>query len=178
MSFAHGIHSSYNRIGCQETPVTEMPIGSKTPIEMEFKERMLQARTEAKLSQGKLAKAAGIKRATVSHWENGTRGKNPGQQVMERVASVLKVNTTWLVSGIGPKHPSDGTLMLGTDMYPQRALAHAAMRGIISDEALRVVDCGVYPMGDRMSAEEWVELYLSAAKLLRATMVHKLASTA
>lgn len=62
------------------------------------KYRLRRLREEAGLTQGQLAKAAGITRQTISRWESGQRGENPHYDTLRRVAKALGTTPRYLTS--------------------------------------------------------------------------------
>lgn len=65
-----------------------------------IQERMIEARTEAGLTQAQLAARAGCGQTTIASIENG---RNKGATPLVMIANVLQVSPLWLVDGIGPK---------------------------------------------------------------------------
>lgn len=64
-------------------------------------ERISESRKEAGLTQGQLAKAAGIKnQSTIGMLESGDRKKTT---FIAEIASALGVNAQWLSHGVGPR---------------------------------------------------------------------------
>lgn len=63
--------------------------------------RLIAARTDAKLSQEKLAKLAGVNQSTVGMLESGERKKSA---YIPLFAHILKVSALWLSDGIGEKY--------------------------------------------------------------------------
>ena len=72
-----------------------------------LRERLIEAREEAKLSQLQLAKLARCGQTTVASIENG---RNKGATPLVMLAHVLGVSPFWLVEGIGPKRPASVAL--------------------------------------------------------------------
>jgi len=66
-------------------------------------ERLAEARNEAGMSQGALAKLAGCGQSTIASVE---RGRNQGSTVLPRLAEILGVSALWLAEGRGPKRPT------------------------------------------------------------------------
>ena len=66
-------------------------------------ERLAEARKEAKLSQGALARKAGCGQSTIGSIE---RGRNQGSTILPRLAEILNVSALWLAEGRGEKRPS------------------------------------------------------------------------
>lgn len=69
-----------------------------------LRERMIEARTEAELSQGALAKLVKCGQTTIASIENG---RNQSSSILARVAAVLNVNALWLAEGKGAKRNAD-----------------------------------------------------------------------
>jgi len=67
---------------------------STKPSEI-FKERLRAAREFRELSQGELAKRAGLQASAVSHFETGTR--KPSFDNLKRLADALRVTTDYLL---------------------------------------------------------------------------------
>tara|TARA_R110000787_G_scaffold9229_2_gene32503 strand:- start:4421 stop:4783 length:363 start_codon:yes stop_codon:yes gene_type:complete len=67
---------------------------STKPTEI-FKERLRTAREFRQLSQGELAKRAGLQASAVSHFETGTR--KPSFDNLKRLADALRVTTDYLL---------------------------------------------------------------------------------
>lgn len=65
-----------------------------------LKDRLKEARGEAGLSQGALAKLAKCGQTTIASIENG---RNKGSTVITQLATVLNVNPVWLAEGRPPK---------------------------------------------------------------------------
>ena len=59
--------------------------------------RLKERRKRLGLSQSALASAAGVSQPTVANWENG--GHTPRPDALERLASALDTDPTWLLSG-------------------------------------------------------------------------------
>jgi len=71
-----------------------------------LKDRLIEARKEAGLSQAGLAKLAGCGQTTVASIENG---RNQGSTALARIAEVLHVEALWLSEGRGEKRRSKDT---------------------------------------------------------------------
>ncbi|GAB2507129.1 helix-turn-helix domain-containing protein [Lysobacter humi (ex Lee et al. 2017)] len=67
---------------------------------MNAQERIRLARRHAGLSQSGLAKAVGVQRSAVSHWE-AVDGKSPSMANLRRVATTTGVQFEWLATGRG-----------------------------------------------------------------------------
>ena len=67
---------------------------------MTAQQRIRLARRHARLSQSALAKAVGVQRSAVSHWE-AVEGKSPSMANLRRVATVTGVQFEWLATGRG-----------------------------------------------------------------------------
>lgn len=66
-----------------------------------YGERLLKARTHAKLSQPQLAKAVGLRQSTIGELEK----KGSGSQKTTQMALACGVRPEWLASGDGPMLP-------------------------------------------------------------------------
>jgi transcriptional regulator with XRE-family HTH domain len=73
-------------------------------------QRMRLARRHAALSQAALAKAVGVQRSAVSHWE-ATLGKSPSAVHLREVALVTGVQFEWLATGRGRMNLSNDVAM-------------------------------------------------------------------
>lgn len=69
-----------------------------------LRERLIEAREAAKLSQAQLAKLAHCGQTTIASIE---RGRNKGATPLPMLAHVLCVEALWLVDGKGPKRRED-----------------------------------------------------------------------
>lgn len=67
---------------------------STKPSEV-FKKRLRAARESRELSQGELAKRAGLQASAISHFETGTR--KPSFDNLKRLADALRVTTDYLL---------------------------------------------------------------------------------
>lgn len=67
---------------------------------MNAQERIRLARRHAGLSQAGLAKAVGVQRSAVSHWE-AVDGKSPSMANLRRVAMTTGVQFEWIATGRG-----------------------------------------------------------------------------
>lgn len=67
---------------------------SSKPSEI-FKEQLRAAREFRELSQGELAKRAGLQASAISHFETGTR--KPSFDNLKRLADALRVTTDYLL---------------------------------------------------------------------------------
>lgn len=70
--------------------------------------RIRAARVNGGLSQTDLAKALGVNRATVGHWER-EQGFLPTVDHLQNMASVLSVSVSWLVGDQSPPPAIEGT---------------------------------------------------------------------
>lgn len=74
------------------------PLQKQAPVSAEtFPDRLLRARTMAKISIRKLAAAAKISPTVVGSYESGRT--DPARGVVERIASALGVDAGWLAYG-------------------------------------------------------------------------------
>lgn len=71
-----------------------------------LRERLIEARTDAKLSQADLARRAACGQTTIASIENG---RNKSSTVLPRLAAVLGVEVLWLAEGRLPKRRRDQT---------------------------------------------------------------------
>lgn len=66
-------------------------------LDMEFKDRLKQARTQMGLSQSKLANRIGVHVTNISRYE---RGENkPTSQVLSKLADALNISADYLMTG-------------------------------------------------------------------------------
>lgn len=63
----------------------------------QLNQRLTKARELRSLSQTNLAERLGVTRTAVSHWEAGR--SNPSTKHLEKIANVLGVDPSWLISG-------------------------------------------------------------------------------
>lgn len=71
-----------------------------------FQERIDEAARDKGLTRSALAKLLDMTRSNMTHWFGG-RAVNPKADAVARAAEILGVNSLWLSSGKGPKHPTD-----------------------------------------------------------------------
>lgn len=70
---------------------------AKNISNMEFKDRLKEARTKKGLSQSALCKAIGIHVTNISRYE---RGENkPNTEILQKIANALDVTTDYLMDG-------------------------------------------------------------------------------
>lgn len=107
--------------------------------------RVRDAREKAGLSQGELARAAGVHPTYISHVERGTRTLGP--DALARVADVLGVPVAFLLDGEGaPEYRSAESAIvearrlsrMGSARAAADVLAHADVSGLDVDAAARV----------------------------------------
>ena len=107
--------------------------------------RVRDAREKAGLSQGELAKLAGVHPTYISHVERGTR--TPGADALARVADALDVPIVYLVDGDGaPQYRSAESAIvearrlsrMGSPKAAAEVLAGADVSGLDVDAAARV----------------------------------------
>jgi len=74
-------------------------------------ERLVEAREAVGLSAAQLARRIGVKSSTLHAWEAGRSGPRPN--VLLRLAGMLNVSPTWLLTGTGdsPEPPLPDTEM-------------------------------------------------------------------
>ena len=89
-----------------------------------IRERLIEAREAAKLSQAQLAKLAHCGQTTVASIE---RGRNKGATPLPMIAHVLGVEALWLVDGKGPKRRED--LRQLQDAVDREMSAHVVCSG-------------------------------------------------
>jgi len=69
---------------------------------MEIVERLVEIRTECKLSQNQLAKQLDVSRSSICEIE---AGKYPVKKVYAlALQALLGINANWLLTGLGPKY--------------------------------------------------------------------------
>lgn len=73
-------------------------------------QRIRMARRHVGLSQAALAKAVGVQRSAVSHWE-ATLGKSPSAAHLREVAMTTGVQFEWLATGRGRMNLSEDVAM-------------------------------------------------------------------
>lgn len=73
-------------------------------------QRIRLSRRHAGLSQAALARAVGVQRSAVSHWE-ATRGKSPSTGHLREVALSTGVQFEWLATGRGRMNLTDDVAM-------------------------------------------------------------------
>ena len=73
-----------------------------------FGDRLAAAREQAGLTQGALADKLGVKKATLSAWENDLI--EPRANRLQMLAGMLSVSLSWLMTGMGdgPDGPEQG----------------------------------------------------------------------
>ena len=67
-----------------------------------LKDRLIQARTEAQLTQQELAEKSGVKQPLIGNLEAGIR---KGTTKIAQIASAAGVDALWLATGEGKKKP-------------------------------------------------------------------------
>ncbi|AWV08478.1 helix-turn-helix transcriptional regulator [Marilutibacter maris] len=77
---------------------------------MTLQQRIRLARRHAGLSQAAVARAVGVQRSAVSHWE-ATVGKSPSTSNMRELALVTQVQFEWLATGRGRMTLSEDVAM-------------------------------------------------------------------
>jgi transcriptional regulator with XRE-family HTH domain len=77
---------------------------------MTAQQRMRLARRHAGMSQAALAKAVGVQRSAVSHWE-ATLGKSPSAAHLREAALATGVQFEWLATGRGRMNLSSDVAM-------------------------------------------------------------------
>lgn len=74
---------------------------------MDKGKRIREARQSIGVSQEQFAKAIGVKKATVSHWETG-RTKDIKNAHFEKIVELTMYNAKWLATGEGPRTRKEG----------------------------------------------------------------------
>lgn len=92
-------------------------------------ERMVEARQASGLSAAQLARRIGVKSATLHAWEAGRSGPRPN--VLLRLAGMLNVSPTWLLTGSGVSPEPSGS---GTEIMQMRATVQR-LRGLLLEVA-------------------------------------------
>ena len=90
---------------------------STKPTEI-FKERLRTAREFRQLSQGELAKRAGLQASAVSHFETGTR--KPSFDNLKRLADALRVTTDYL---LGRTEDMEGSAVSADQLHRHQEMA-------------------------------------------------------
>ncbi len=108
-----------------------------TPSADVFSKRLRTAREKRGLSQGELAKRAGLQASAISHFETGTR--KPSFDNLRRLADALEVTTDFLLGRV-----TDANALAGADKL------HRHLDRLTSD--------------DREIAEGFLELLAEKAK--------------
>lgn len=102
-------------------------------------DRIRTARKRRNLEQPDLAKITGISRNTIGNYERGIT--EPSDPYITILADALKVNRSWLASGIPPR--SDGPFGGGTDakviVLPSRGRRKPGTRRYVRSTTLSVV---------------------------------------
>ncbi|WP_158968781.1 helix-turn-helix domain-containing protein [Chachezhania sediminis] len=113
------------------------------PDSATFGDRIAGAREAAGLSQAELARRIGIKKSTLSGWEQDL--SEPRANRLQMMAGLLNVSITWLLTGEGEgaRAPGTGTTMpeaialIGEISDVRETLAAAAERLARIEERLR-----------------------------------------
>lgn len=77
---------------------------------MEFKDRLKQARREARLTQAQLAERVGIDQTSISDLE---RGKSLSTSYIAQIAKTCQVSPNWLATGEGNPKDSEANVFSG-----------------------------------------------------------------
>lgn len=77
---------------------------------MKWNDRIKEARQEAGISNAELARAIGVKPASITLWENYST-KNLDAANCIKACEVLGIRPQWLMFGRGPKRAADSKLM-------------------------------------------------------------------
>lgn len=104
-----------------------------------WNKRIKEAREEAGMANSDLARAVGVKPASVTLWENGST-KNMDAANCIKACEVLGIRPQWLVFGRGPKHVANSKLV--------RSIV-ATLEGLSEDD-LRRADAVLHSMFEGM----------------------------
>ena len=121
---------------------------------MNAQERIRLARRHAGLSQSGLAKAVGVQRSAVSHWE-AVDGKSPSMANLRRVATTTGVQFEWLATGRGRMALSADDSLEGV----------AAADGALVDDSLELRLIAAFRQISARSRAPLVELMEQMAEL-------------
>jgi len=100
-----------------------------------FKDRLKEARKEAKLTQKALGEKVGVPQSTIAALETG---EHKTARNVAHLAAVLGVEALWLESGKGPKHRQSTPTFLDTGV-PPHVLALAQKLALVPDEKLHAI---------------------------------------
>jgi len=100
-----------------------------------LKERLKEARLEAKLTQQALGDRVGVPQSTIGALETG---EHKTARNIAEIAAVLGVEPLWLTSGKGPKR-AGGTLRYVDHGIPPHVLLLAERLTLVPDEKLKAV---------------------------------------
>lgn len=73
-------------------------------MEKEFKDRLIESRKEANLTQAQIADKVGMSQPAYNHLETG---KNQASAHLPQIAFYLGVRPYWLATGKGPKYEQE-----------------------------------------------------------------------
>lgn len=105
-------------------------------------ERVEFALKRSGLAHNVFARAAGLETATLSRVkaDQSIGGKHERQgSTLEPIARVAKVSLRWLTSGDGDPDDAPALVTAPATRYPSKVPAAAAMRGIVSEEAIEAM---------------------------------------
>jgi transcriptional regulator with XRE-family HTH domain len=100
-----------------------------------LKDRLKEARSEAKLTQQALGQRVGVPQSTIGALETG---EHKTARNIAEIAAVLGVEPLWLSTGKGPKH-TNGTVSYVDHGVPPHVLALAEKLALVPDEKLKAV---------------------------------------
>jgi len=94
---------------------------------MTFGERLTGAMKDAKITQGKLERDAGLSRGHASRLCKAKSGDDLAAETVNKIASVVGRSTSWLLRG-EESASAPRTVVVTDDRYPTRPNALAALR--------------------------------------------------
>jgi transcriptional regulator with XRE-family HTH domain len=100
-----------------------------------LKDRLKEARSEAKLTQQALGRRVGVPQSTIGALETG---EHKTARNIAEIAAVLGVEPLWLSAGKGPKR-TDGTSSYIDHGIPPHVVALAEKLALVPDEKLKAV---------------------------------------
>jgi transcriptional regulator with XRE-family HTH domain len=100
-----------------------------------LKDRLKEARLEAKLTQQALGERIGVPQSTIGALETG---EHKTARNIAEIAAALGVEPLWLASGKGPKR-ADGTLRYVDHGIPPHILLLAERLALVPDEKLKAI---------------------------------------
>lgn len=140
---------------------------------MSLASRVKEARQLRGIGMNELDRLVGQSSGYTTRLESGSK-KMPSAEVMNRLASALRVHLSWLLTGQEPRElaleqdaPSQRAVVYD-DQYPARADAVAAARALktISEEAITQVQsiCYKHEGASLITAEEWLDKMRAAQR--------------